>query len=201
MSQRTHLIVAERSDIIRNGLLNILKKFTTKELDFAEISDDNNILEQIDRYKPDILIINTSYLDRTSLRKIKKNTNLEKIKIIALQCNLVDKKDTEEYDDIIYVCDSASSIKEKIKNIIKSEDSKSDKKSKTKKQELSKREKEIVICVAKGMTNKEIADKLYLSLHTITTHRRNISAKLQIHSSAGLTIYAIVNNLIDIENT
>jgi len=199
MSQRTHLIVAERSDIIRNGLLNILKKFTTKELDFAEISDDNNILEQIDRYKPDILIINTSYLDRSSLRKIKTNTHLDGIKVIALQCNLVDKKDTEEYDDIIYVCDSASSIKEKIKNIIKSEDLKSDKK--TKKQELSKREKEIVICVAKGMTNKEIADKLYLSLHTITTHRRNISAKLQIHSSAGLTIYAIVNNLIDIENT
>jgi len=200
MSQRTHLIIAERSDIIRNGLLSILQKFTTKDLDFAEISNDNNILEQIDRYKPDILIINTSYLDKSSLSKIRANSHLIGIKIIALQCNLIDKKDTEQYDDIIYTYDSASSIKEKIKNIIKLENLKSNKESKNKKQELSKREKEIVICVAKGMTNKEIADKLFLSLHTITTHRRNISAKLQIHSSAGLTIYAIVNNLINIEN-
>ena len=61
---------------------------------------------------------------------------------------------------------------------------------------LSQREKEIVICVVKGMTNKEIAEKLFLSIHTVITHRRNISKKLQIHSAAGLTIYAIVNKLV-----
>lgn len=61
---------------------------------------------------------------------------------------------------------------------------------------LSTREKEIIVCIAKGMSNKEIADSLNLSVHTVTTHRRNLSAKLQIHSPAGLTIYAIVNKLI-----
>mgnify|MGYP002851849361 CR=1 FL=1 len=61
---------------------------------------------------------------------------------------------------------------------------------------LSDREKDIVICVAKGMSNKEIADKLFLSVNTVTTHRRNIARKLQIHSSAGITIYAIVNKLV-----
>jgi regulator of cell morphogenesis and NO signaling len=61
---------------------------------------------------------------------------------------------------------------------------------------LSEREKEIVICVAKGMANKEIADHLCLSVNTVTTHRRNIARKLQIHSSAGITIYAIVNKLV-----
>ena len=60
---------------------------------------------------------------------------------------------------------------------------------------LSSREKEIITCVVKGMTNKEIADALYLSAHTVITHRRNIARKLQIHSPAGLTIYAIVNKL------
>jgi DNA-binding NarL/FixJ family response regulator len=50
----------------------------------------------------------------------------------------------------------------------------------------------------KGMTNKEIAEQLYLSIHTVITHRRNISKKLQIHSAAGLTIYAIVNKLVEI---
>lgn len=63
---------------------------------------------------------------------------------------------------------------------------------------VSNREKEIIALVAKGMSNKEIADTLCLSVHTVTTHRRNIAAKLQIHSPAGLTIYAILHNIIDI---
>lgn len=63
---------------------------------------------------------------------------------------------------------------------------------------LSDREKDIIIGVVKGLTNKEIADNLFISLNTVTTHRRNIARKLNIHSPAGLTIYAIVNNLVDI---
>jgi regulator of cell morphogenesis and NO signaling len=66
-------------------------------------------------------------------------------------------------------------------------------------EQLSQREKEIISCIAKGMTSKEIADKLNLSVHTITTHRRNITSKLQIHNPAGLTIFAIVNKLVSIE--
>lgn len=65
---------------------------------------------------------------------------------------------------------------------------------------LSDREKDIIACVTKGMSNKEIADSLYLSVHTVTTHRRNISNKLQIHTTAGLTIYAIANKLVNIED-
>lgn len=66
-------------------------------------------------------------------------------------------------------------------------------------EQLSEREKEVVICVAKGMANKDIAEKLYLSINTVTTHRRNIARKLHIHSSAGLTIYAIVNKLVTLD--
>lgn len=64
---------------------------------------------------------------------------------------------------------------------------------------LSEREKEIISCVAKGKSNKEIANELFLSVHTVTTHRRNISAKLNIHTAAGLTIFAILHNLISID--
>lgn len=61
---------------------------------------------------------------------------------------------------------------------------------------LSDREREIICLIAKGLTNKEIAAQLFLSVHTVATHRRNISSKLQIHSPAGLTIFAIVNGLL-----
>lgn len=65
---------------------------------------------------------------------------------------------------------------------------------------LSEREKDVVISMVQGMTNKEIADHLCISINTVITHRRNIARKLQIHSPAGLTIYAIVNNLVDISS-
>lgn len=63
---------------------------------------------------------------------------------------------------------------------------------------LGEREKDVIVALVQGMSNKEIADHLCISVNTVITHRRNIARKLQIHSPAGLTIYAIVNNLIDI---
>ncbi len=65
---------------------------------------------------------------------------------------------------------------------------------------LSDREKDVIISLVQGMSNKEIADHLCISINTVITHRRNIARKLQIHSPAGLTIYAIVNNLVDISS-
>lgn len=65
-------------------------------------------------------------------------------------------------------------------------------------EELSEREKDVLIQVVKGLSNKEIADVLCISTHTVISHRKNIAHKLNIHSTAGLTIYAIVNKLVDI---
>lgn len=63
---------------------------------------------------------------------------------------------------------------------------------------LGEREKDVIVALVQGMSNKEVAEHLCISVNTVITHRRNIARKLQIHSPAGLTIYAIVNNLIDI---
>ncbi|MCI5505609.1 MAG: helix-turn-helix transcriptional regulator [Prevotella sp.] len=67
-------------------------------------------------------------------------------------------------------------------------------------EQLSDREKDVVVALVQGMSNKQIADHLYISVNTVITHRRNIARKLQIHSSVGLTIYAIVNGLVDISS-
>ena len=63
---------------------------------------------------------------------------------------------------------------------------------------LSEREKEIIRCLAQGKVNKQIADELCISVHTVATHRRNISTKLGIHTAAGLVIFAIIHHLVDI---
>ncbi len=65
-------------------------------------------------------------------------------------------------------------------------------------EELSEREQDVLVQVVHGLSNKEIADVLCISTHTVISHRKNIARKLNIHSTAGLTIYAIVNKLVDI---
>lgn len=65
---------------------------------------------------------------------------------------------------------------------------------------LSEREKEVIVEIVKGYSNKEIAENMFISVNTVMTHRRNISRKLQIHSPAGLTIYAIVNGLVKLDD-
>lgn len=62
---------------------------------------------------------------------------------------------------------------------------------------LSDREREIIVCLVQGMSNKQVAENLCISVNTVITHRRNIAKKLQIHSLAGLTIYAFANGLVD----
>ena len=65
---------------------------------------------------------------------------------------------------------------------------------------LSEREKQIIVQLVEGKSNKEVAEALFISVNTVMTHRRNISRKLQIHSTAGLTIYASVNGLVKLED-
>lgn len=66
--------------------------------------------------------------------------------------------------------------------------------------ELSAREKEILVAVASGMLNKEIADKYGISIYTVISHRKNITRKTGIKTVAGLTVYALLNNLIDMNS-
>lgn len=66
--------------------------------------------------------------------------------------------------------------------------------------ELSPRERAVVVGVVKGLSSKEIAEEMHVSVNTVMTHRRNIASKLQIHSAAGLTIYAIVSKLVKLDD-
>jgi DNA-binding NarL/FixJ family response regulator len=63
--------------------------------------------------------------------------------------------------------------------------------------DLSERERDVLILVAKGLANKEIAEQLNISIHTVMSHRKNITHKTGIKSVAGLTVYALLNNLLD----
>ena len=140
-----------------------------------------------------MLIVNPTFGDYFDVAKFREEISGKRIRLIALVTSFVDASLLGKYDESISIFDDLETLSKKIAgllNVVPEEEEMDNQDT------LSQREKEIVICVVKGMTNKEIAEKLFLSIHTVITHRRNISKKLQIHSAAGLTIYAIVNKLV-----
>ncbi|WP_029903011.1 response regulator transcription factor [Prevotella sp. 10(H)] len=187
------LAVAETSYIIRKGLVYVLSQLSSvgKVVELKEMEDINY---QIAILNPDAVLINPMLLGHTSRQDIRQQLNLDKkTAIIALVYNIIDEQFYKSYDAVIKINDSESKIEEILLNCLNKEQS-----AQSDQEELSDREKEILISVVKGMSNKEIAEHHSISIHTAITHRRNITRKLKVHSISGLTIYAIINKLVDI---
>lgn len=198
MSTSMKIAVAEPSVIIRSGLLSVLGRLTTLNIQILEIAEIAQLGSALCRQKPDMLIVNPALLGMFSLQKIKSEAGCLPMKCIALQYSVTDSSTLKAYDQTISIYDTAEQIKEKLRSVCNSRDGEASQ------ELLSAREKEIIVGVVKGLTNKQIAERLFISAHTVITHRRNIAAKLQIHSPAGLTIYAIVNKVVelnDVKNT
>lgn len=187
------IIIAETAPIILAGISEILKKIRDFHPKLIEIDSRDSLLNTISSDTIDLLIINPSFgglLHPDDIRKTSLNPDL---KIIAIEIGKLNKTTISLYDDHFHITDDIEEIRNKINSVVKIdvEDS-------SEKDNLSTREKEIISHVVKGFTNQEIAEKLFLSIHTVMTHRRNIARKLQIHSATGLTIYAIVNKIVDL---
>ena len=194
MSMHIKIIVAESSDIIRSGIVSVLRQMNFSRTEIFEVDEIERLKNVLNRQDVDILIINPLLLGVFSLPQIKKEITKKNIKYIALQNSLSNSAAFKIYDEIISLYDSLDEIKRKINNLVSEPEQDKNNES------LTSREKEIVVCVIKGMTNKQIAEELCLSTHTVISHRRNIATKLQIHSTAGLTIYAIVNKLVELDD-
>lgn len=194
MSSRIKITIIEPSDLVRAGLLGILKNTPGLHAEIYEVDDPSQLRNTLGWQRPNLIIANPTVLGVFSVAHFRRESSHSDIKFAALLTGLADNSVLKCYDEVFTLNDSAEAIREKCLRLI--QEPESDRHQDT----LSLREKEVVACVVQGMTNKQIADKLCLSTHTVITHRRNISSKLGIHSTAGLTIYAIVNKLIDIDD-
>ena len=116
--------------------------------------------------------------------------------VVALQTAPESEETLRQFDEVIGLYDEPVAIIRKLRSAL--EDRTETPKSEG--EELSVREKEILVCVAKGMLNKEIADRFNISIHTVITHRKNITRKTGIKTVAGLTVYALLNNLLDVSS-
>jgi len=197
MERRVKFIVAEPSYLIRKGITSIINRIEHASV-IKEVDDLEEINSIILKYTPDFLVLNLnlySHLNdfRNSSIKLDLGT-----RGIAINTGFSDELlDDVSFREVINLGDTKAEIFEKITNLILETD-----KGKIVPgiiNELSEREKTILMHVAKGLTNKEIADKLFLSTHTVITHRKNITTKLGIKTISGLTVYAILNNIISLE--
>lgn len=194
-NETIRIAVAESSVIIRSGLTLALKRLPNLKIQPIEILSVDALNDCLRTQYPGILVVNPTFGDYFDVARFKEETAGKGIRVVALVSSFIDASLLSKYDEAISIFDDMETLSGKItrlQNIVEEEEEGQE--------SLSQREKEIVICVVKGMTNKEIAEKLYLSIHTVITHRRNISRKLQIHSAAGLTIYAIVNKLVELSD-
>ena len=190
------IAIAEPSAIIRSGLSVVLKRILGIHIQTFEISSFDVILNYLKVHKPNVLILNPISWGVVDLQKLKVESGNSHLKCYALITGMVDETIIKQYDNKISIYDNVDDLKQKFEKLL----DKPTHISANDTSNLSIREKEILTCVVKGQTNKEIAESLFLSTHTVITHRRNIARKLEIHSTAGLTIYAIVNKLVELDD-
>ena len=120
------------------------------------------------------------------MRNFKETPQNAGVKCIALMCSVADQGVLRNYDESLTIYDDADTIREKLNRLLNVPGEETE-------EELAGQE-------VLSSREKEIGDALYLSAHRVITHRRNIARKLQIHSPAGLTIYAIVNKLVELQD-
>lgn len=182
---------------MRSGLIAVLRHIPGLKIQPYEVQTQSSLQNYIFMHEPDLVIVNPIFDGWFDIKAFKAGLKKTPIKFMALLSAVIDSAVLKDYNDSFTIYDDVEQISTKIAKLL-SEDS--DKDQSAENENLSQREKEIIVGVVKGLTNKEIADKLCLSIHTVITHRRNVSRKLQIHSPAGLTIFAIVNGLVELND-
>ena len=191
MSNR--IIICEASEILTTGLYDILEGIAGCNV-VVRIDTPEPLEEKIIACDANMLIINPNllgYADRNLPSQLVKDH--PQLCVIAMVTTYIEPSLLKPYDAVIELNDSKLKILNKISQIKRS----NDKTEKNDDVELSKREIDVLVAVAKGMMNKEIADQMNISIHTVISHRKNITRKTGIKSVSGLTVYALLNNLID----
>ena len=188
------IVIAEPSPIVAAGLLKFFEEMN--QIHVVSVVDNlDDLNDKMIIHNPDMLIVNPLMMGYTNNNLIKQITQTYPDTIcIALVTTFIDKNFLRYFREVIELSDNKQKVANKIFNLINNND---DSSSQNESVDLSNRETDVLICVAKGMTNKDISDMLNISVHTVITHRKNIVKKTGIKSVSGLTVYALLNNLVE----
>ena len=193
MKHRLRVVIAEPSAIVADGLRMMLDEAGGFQI-AGTVSDPVMLDERLKVLDADIVIINPSMIDVRRIRSLRSMMpSLHTVRLAAVVYSVFDDEFLRKFDTVFKIVDSPSSIIAGLRRLSEAApDSRADAG-----YELTEREEEILVSVARGLANKEIADKHHISIHTVISHRKNIARKTGIKTVAGLTVYALLNNLID----
>lgn len=193
---KKRILLIEPSLMVGKGFSNLMDDAVGYQVAGC-LSNVNRLQEQIVSFRPEIVVFNPlimSFQHRTSIRSF--FSIPADVALVALVYTFVDEWIMAQFDAVLTVNDDQTQIVNKLNGIRISAKAQE----RAENEELSERENEILGSIVKGMTNKEIADKHFISIHTVITHRKNIVRKTGIKSVSGLTVYALLNNLITYED-
>ena len=194
MKSDNKIIIVEPSPIVNAGLASYFDD--CKQISIvSQLDRIDRVEEKLAAYNPDILIINPLLIAYDfSEQFLKICRDFSNVIPVALVSSYIDANILKQFKDVIEINDSKQKVVSKIFNLLSDNKLSQDKPESV---ELSNRETDVLVALVKGMTNKEISDKLFISVHTVITHRKNIIRKTGIKSVSGLTVYALLNNLVD----
>ena len=197
MTSNRRILLVEPSQIVARGLERVFEDLG--EFRVTDILSDlsRSTCARLRQMDADVILVDPSVFDidsRMNARSIL--SEYTDVPVVAVLTSLQDEDSLRQYDGVIQLCDTPSNVVLKVRAALESVSESP----RSEGEDLSQREKEILICVAKGMLNKEIADLYNISIYTVITHRKNITRKTGIKTVAGLTVYALLNNLIDINS-
>ena len=188
---RINIAVIEPSQIIYEGLSNILMKFK-KNFYLFRFNDLEELKNSVSKESFTVAVINPSVIQNKIQDFIKLKSTQPHIFWIALVYSFYDEELLQKFNDILSVIATPEQITHKLEQISNTTE-------KNQQEDLSDREIEVLVQMVKGLANKEIADKLNISIHTVISHRKNITDKTGIKSLSGLTIYAITKKIIPLD--
>ncbi|MBO7609349.1 MAG: response regulator transcription factor [Muribaculaceae bacterium] len=181
--QATVIVIADDSAIVREGMSAVLSN-NVSGVHIITTDSKDTALETLVAVSPQLLIMSPVLNIHSELTSYCRKTGC---KTLALMSTVVSTGDLCDYDAAITIFDSPMDIISQVVALLNVSSSSAT----TDAESLSNREREIVIDLVNGLNNKEISQRLGLSVNTVITHRRNILHKLKLHSMASLTLYAV----------
>lgn len=189
--KKYRVAVIEQSAVISEGLRAI---FGGSEFEVVYVDADiRTLAARLAPVAPDVVIVNSALACGLPNNIRSAYPDFQDVALVALATTVCDDDTMRQFDGVVNIYDTMQQIVRKLHAAV--EQSQTNPYSDS--HELSDRERDVLILVARGMANKEIAEQLNISVHTVMSHRKNITHKTGIKSVAGLTVYALLNNLLD----
>lgn len=188
--KRYRVAIVEPSAIVAEGVEALLRASVDIDV-FASFRTPAELQQRVRATDIDVVVASLAFARDIDLLRLG-----GQVPVVGIQSALADDETLRRFSAVVTLYSTPAELQQAVRDVV---DAPAAEHSHTESHELSERERDVLVLVARGMTNKEIANNLNISPHTVMSHRKNIAHKTGIRSVAGLTVYAVLNKLIDSE--